>query len=165
MQITGWPQQVFTPNFIHKNRLYWQRHSTEVLQGKRSKTGIMTANIKTQLCELQVPFNPYSSRACSETLTSTAAHWWTRWGELWPAKCRSLRMMSPGSLPSNWLFCSSPSSSIRQDWSVEQLSEAGLRTNQKELLPKMVIVYTLWSVVISLCDLYSWTLKEQGRVN
>lgn len=34
MQITEWPQPVFIPKFIHKNSLYSQRHSTEVLQAK-----------------------------------------------------------------------------------------------------------------------------------
>lgn len=42
--------------------------------------------------------------------------------------------MSLGSLPSNWLFCSSPSSSMRQDWSVVQLSVAGFWVIAKNLV-------------------------------
>jgi len=80
--------------------------------------------------QLQVPRRLCGWRVSHETSLSAAAHWWTRWGELRPARCRSRRMTSPGSLPSNWPFWSSPSSSPRQDWSVMQLSVK--RWRQKE---------------------------------
>lgn len=41
-------------------------------------------------------------------------------------------MMSLGSLPSSWMVWFSPSSSVRQDWSIVQLSAAAVR-HKKEL--------------------------------
>lgn len=59
-------------------------------------------------------------------------------------------MMSPGSLPSNWLVWSSPSSSMRQDWSVVQLSVA--EKKEGVITKIMVACYcndTLYNVLLS----------------
>lgn len=101
----------------------WERAKSE-WRWQTEKYDYMNYNYKSHFCL-------YGWRVSHETSVSGAAHWWIRWGELWPARCRSLRMMSPGSLPSNWLVWSSPSSSMRQDWSVAQLSVAGFRKKKK----------------------------------
>ena len=64
-------------------------------------------------------------------------------------------MMSPVSLPSDWLLWSSPSSSMRQDWSVVQLSVAKKKKNiYIYIYSKELLLRTQWSlVVIRFCDL------------
>ena len=139
MQISGWPLSVFIPIFIHKNIL-----TKAPYRGGKSK---MT-NIERQLY-MDYNYKSHVWRVSHETSASGAAHWWTRWGELWPARCRSLRMMSPGSLPSNWPPWSSPSSSMRQDWSVVQLSVAQKQIKEALSLVVSYCNHTLYNMLLS----------------
>lgn len=141
MQISGWPLSVFIPIFIHKNILTKALYRST--PGERAKSEWWWQTEKYDY----VNYN-YKSHF---VLVPGAAHWWIRWGEVWPARCRSLRMMSPGSLPSNWLVWSSPSSSLRQDWSVVQLSVAGFWRG-KVITESMVVCYcnhALYNILLS----------------
>ena len=140
MQISGWPLSVFIPIFIHKNIL--TKASDD---DKQRRTTMWTTT--------------------TSPISSAAAHWWIRWGEVWPARCRSLRMMQPGTSTPDGLIRPSPSTSMRQYWSVELHNVVKKKKKYIYIYSKELLLRTQWSlVVIRFCDLGAWTaLKEWSK--
>lgn len=120
MQVSERPLLVVVIVFMHK-KIYRQRHSTEVLR-RKERERYEPRNTTIDVLKVHTLQSALTATMGLSDETVLSAHWWSRWGEAWPARCSSLRMMSPASLPSSWLTGSSPSSSMRQDGSVVQLS-------------------------------------------